>query len=161
MNRLILLLVVCLLLIGCSEQKSTSTSKEIEIFYYYSPKCPACRMVKPYMELLKENVRDVRFYFCNVYGNCSEESVEIAKKYPFQYIPTVILIAGNDVVKLTGCYEVLKLGEILKSYGIETPKVVMDNVSYSVDECIKCHERRGLPPPTNFSCSYCCHKARG
>ncbi len=167
MKRLIPLLVVCLLLVGCSEQKlpnqkpKTSKNGKIEVFFYYSPNCPACRMVEPYMNLLKEKVRDVRFYFCNVNDlkNCSKESIAVARMYRFRYIPTVIVLAGN-VTELTGCYEVLRLGEILESYGIKTPNVVFENVSYSVEECIKCHEEKRIPPPSSFNCSYCCHRVQ-
>jgi len=156
MRVLVLLLALSLLFVCCSEKP------EIKVYFYYSPKCPACRMVKPYMNLLKEKVKDVKFDFCNVYDlkNCSNESIAVAHKYPFMYIPTVIVIAGNDVTKLTGSYEVLRLGKILESHGIKTPKIVFENISYSVDECISCHEERNIPPPSNFSCSYCCHKVQ-
>lgn len=166
MRKLIPLLVICLILIGCSEkmtQKPTPSveNHEIRVYFYYSPKCPACRMVKPYMNLLKEKVEGVKFDFCNVNDlkNCSNDSIAVAHRYPFMYIPTVIVIAEN-ITKLTGSYEVLKLGKILESYGIKTPEVVFENVSYSVDECIKCHEERNIPPPSNFTCDHCCHRAQ-
>ena len=169
MRSFALLLIFSLLFVGCSEKITHKTvptpsvkSKEIRVYFFYSPSCPACRMVKPYMYLLKEKVKDVHFDFCNVNDpkNCSKDSIMVAHMHPFEYIPTVIVIAGDNVTMLTGSYEVLKLGKILESYGIKTPKVVFENVSYSVDECISCHEKRHIPPPSNFSCSYCCHKAQ-
>ncbi len=171
MRSFALLLILSLLFVGCSEKiehkamptpSVSENSKEIKVYFFYSPKCPACRMVKPYMKLLREKVKGVHFDFCNVNDpkNCSRNSIMVAHMYPFEYIPTVILIVGNNVTKLTGSYEVLKLGKILESYGIKTPEVVFGNVSYSVDECIRCHEERHIPPPSNFTCSHCCHKAR-
>ena len=164
MRRLMLLVAVAMTvaILGCSASHLQPQQKQkIQVFFFYSPYCPHCQEVKPYMRLLREKLgREVEFHFCNVAKwNCSPESLEIAKKYPFEWIPTVIVIANGKVYKLTGTTQVLKLGEILKKYGINPPPVVFENKTYSVEECIGCHEERNIPPPTNFTCDHCCHRS--
>ncbi len=155
---ILVLLVLTALLACCVAEKH-----RVEVYFYYSPYCPHCRAVEPYMKLLKEKLGDeVEFYFCNVNDprNCSKKAIDVARRYPFEWIPTVIVFADGKVYRLTGTDQVLRLGDILKEYGINPPPAKLGKESFSVEYCIRCHEERGLPPPSNFTCDRCCHRGR-
>lgn len=172
----IIAFVFIILLIGTSlEGKNNDDGNNIsqgfenekpQVFFYYIPGCPSCETVKPYMFLMKEEVSEVEFEFCNVlYSSssnsstsiCSKESLKLFEENNISVIPVVVLINGDEKTILTGWKEVGALGKELKKLGINTPELVYNQQNYSVDDCVSCHEERNLQPPSTYSCTYCCH----
>jgi thiol-disulfide isomerase/thioredoxin len=85
--------------------------KGIEVYFYYSPHCPHCERVKPYVDSLREKFKNVTFYYCNV-----ENMSEVCYKYAYYayYVPTVVVHADNITTSLIGERDVKSLGEVLK-----------------------------------------------
>lgn len=142
------------------EESQTPQPLLFRIFYYYHPLCPNCQKIKPYMELM-ENVTEIDA--CNV-GNlsaCSPESIEMLKllksQGKFLGVPTIAVLEGSNVTLLIGWKQALKLGEIVERHGITPPPVTYNNITYTIQECVDCHQARGLKPPSTFSCTFCCH----
>jgi thiol-disulfide isomerase/thioredoxin len=167
MKRLLALLTpltLAILLAGCSESNAPSNvpsdvSKDLKVYFYYSPNCPSCQQVMPYMNLLSSEVKEVKFDFCNVKSveNCSIGSIAILNAVKLKYIPTAVVRAGESVYVLVGSDEVLRLSELLEEHGIAAPDAVYKNTTYNVEECIACHEKMKIPPPSRYRCTYCCH----
>lgn len=150
----ILTVISLFLVLGC-----ISTTHSPSIYFYYSPNCPWCNLVKPYVEFIRSQASDVKFEFCNVkdFENCSTNAKRIAEDIKLKYIPTIVIKNSNTTI-LTGAYEVLKVGKILRDYGYNIPSnFSIDGLNYSVEDCIRCHAEMNLQPPV-YNCSYCCHK---
>ena len=159
-----LFLIVTLSLIGCVQNQESSyihnsSSDNPKVFFYYIPKCPSCEKIKPYMNLMREEVEDVDFDFCDVskFSECSNESLKVVEKNDLLGTPTVFLIYDNTTTSFVGWKEVSKLGYRLNELGIDTPDVIFRNETHDLQECIVCHEQRNLPPPSTYTCTYCCH----
>ncbi len=145
---------------GTNVSNVNSTMK-LKVFFFYSSKCPVCRNVLPYMELLrKTDGKEVRFYFCNVYNtsNCSSICLRVAKHINLKYVPTAIVVHGMWVQEFQGI-EVVKTAEFLHMFGLPMPKARLNNTTYSTDLCIKCHLKQGKMPE-KFNCTYCCHLSK-
>lgn len=93
------------------ENDSCNFSK-IEVYFYYSPECPHCERVKPYVDALREKYENVTFYYCNVDEELSEACYEYA--YYVVGVPTVVVHAGNLTMSLVGERDVTKLGELIE-----------------------------------------------
>jgi thiol-disulfide isomerase/thioredoxin len=163
MKKVIVLVAAALLAACVSDHIPTPTptstpSISIEAYYFFSPRCPYCVIVKPYVEELAK-MDEVDFDFCNVAEawNCSNESIKVADEINLVGIPTVV-VKTNETKVFVGYKEVLDLGSFLREFGLKTPEVVYQNVSYDVQECIECHESEGRKPPSTFNCTYCCHE---
>lgn len=121
MKKMLLILAILagLAILGCS-QKPTETSasmtceySKIEVYYYYSPYCPHCKNVSPYVEELKEKYRDVKFYFCNVSDkNIPKECYTYA--YYVMGTPTVVVHADNVTTALIGERDVMGLEKVIR-----------------------------------------------
>jgi thiol-disulfide isomerase/thioredoxin len=152
-----LLILLSITLVGCAEKLEKSEEKAITVYFYYRPDCPACQKVKPYMNMISQT-EGVGFDFCNLaIMNCSSDSINILRKVELRYIPSAVVKVQNKMHILVGTNDVLKLGELLEEYGARTPEVMYKNASYSIVECIRCHEEENIAPPTTFSCTPCCH----
>ncbi|RLI85344.1 MAG: hypothetical protein DRP01_06390 [Archaeoglobales archaeon] len=117
MKRILIILMLGIMLLGCS-QKTTVTPgcnySKIEVFFYYSPKCPHCEKVKPYVDDLKDRYENVSFYYCNVLEkNVSRECYRYA--YYVMGVPTVVVHTGNITTSLVGERDILGLGDLLRS----------------------------------------------
>jgi len=162
MKRLINILILSML-IGCSTGRDISDistkPKDIKIYFYYSKSCPNCLIIKPYINLLIKEVKGVKFDICatNNLKSCSNESLKMMQRINLRGVPTAVLLVGDNPTVFLGWKEVARIGKCLNGLGIETPKVVYGNVSYNVQECLDCHKRRNLGPPSMFNCTQCCH----
>ncbi|AEA47613.1 thioredoxin family protein [Archaeoglobus veneficus] len=145
-----------------TETENLNENETVKVFFYYSPRCPSCVKIKPYMNLLREEVQGIKFDFCDVSNKslCSNESLWVAKHIGLFGVPTAVFIQGDRVAVFVGWKKVAKLGVYLEELGFEVPEVVYGNTSYDVQECIDCHEGRGINPPSTYSCTYCCHMAQ-
>ena len=96
-------------------QNNSCNFSRIEVYFYYSPECPHCERVKPYVDALREKYENVTFYYCNVDEELSEACYEYA--YYVAGVPTVVVHSGNLTVSLVGERDVTRLGELLACYG--------------------------------------------
>lgn len=163
MKKILLLIGIALLIIGCFENQENSpvAREELSIYFYYYPDCPWCRMVKPYIELL-DNETDLYFEFCNTkhINNCSDEAVNVSKKIKLRGVPTLVVKNSTSIIHVyVGAYEVAGVGEFLKSRGYDvTTNFTVKGLNYSAKDCIECHAENRLPPPSTYTCSACCHE---
>jgi len=116
MRRLILLVgsIFLVFLMGCiitpTQQRNECSYSKIEVYFYYSPTCPHCENVKPYIDSLRENYTNVGIYYCNV---------QDLSKACYEYIhyvigvPTVVVHTGNVTTLLIGERDVMKLEELI------------------------------------------------
>lgn len=164
MRSMIFVLLAALLIVGCAgdekvKSESQAKNQTVKVFFYFSPTCPSCIKIKPYMDLMRREVKDVNFDFCNVsnFKACTNESKWLAKHIRLMGVPTAVLMYGSNVTVLVGWKDVGKLGDYLQEFGIATPSIVYGNESYDVQDCIKCHNQKGLAPPSTYNCTHCCH----
>lgn len=94
---------------GCTQPQKCNYTK-IEVYFYYSPTCPHCKRVEPYIDDLRENYKNVVFHYCNV-QNLSKDCYEYT--YYVVGVPTVVVHADNLTTSLVGERDVMKLGELL------------------------------------------------
>ncbi len=140
MKRVLMVLVLCLLLMGCSQtherglQNYTTTAptnltpnristqintktncsySKVEVYFYYSPYCPHCERVLPYINELREKYRDVKWIYCNVSGNVSKACYKYA--YYVVGTPTVVVHYDNVTLSLVGERDVMGLEKVIKS----------------------------------------------
>jgi thiol-disulfide isomerase/thioredoxin len=137
MNFKPLLIVAVLLgffLLGCTQNGTENVNntlntqlnstqevhvKTVEVHFYYSPTCPHCLEVKPYVQALAKNTT-VKIDFCNVkeviegnYSACSNESLKYI--YSVRGVPTAVIVMDNETYMiLEGSKNILKLGDVLK-----------------------------------------------
>ncbi|WP_456328469.1 thioredoxin domain-containing protein [Archaeoglobus sp.] len=121
MKKLIaILLVLTIALLGCSQKSALENRSKscnysnIEVYFYYSPTCPHCKKVKPYIDELREKYRDVKFVYCNV----SDKNISKAC-YTYAYyvigVPTVVVHAGNVTTALAGERDIMGLEKLIVS----------------------------------------------
>ena len=143
-------------------QSRVSINKTTKVFFYYSSKCPICREVKPYMELIrKTDSKSVEFYFCDVYNmsNCSKVCQWLAKHVGITEVPTVIIAHGHWVKMYSGL-DVLNTALFLHMLGLPVPKARLNNTTYNTTLCINCHLKRNIKLPDKYECTYCCHLSK-
>ncbi len=162
MNRyaLLILIGIALIIASCVQNgKSTNERTGLTVYFYYRPTCPWCRSVEPYMKLLKKEGVSVVFCDTTNFSECSQASKKIANESSLAGVPTVVVVRhGKIIKKFEGAYEVAEIGRFLKKYGYNvTTNYTISGVRYTVKDCVKCHVLKGLPPPSSYSCSSCCH----
>jgi hypothetical protein len=110
------------------------------------------------MDLLREEVKEVKFDFCDVSNltSCSNESIDVIR-HNLMAVPTAVIIHDNNTTILLGWREVAKVGYNLNKLGIDTPDVFYRHESYDVQDCVNCHNKRNIAPPSTYNCTYCCH----
>ena len=84
-SLVILLIALALLLAGCAENSGKVTGKEM-VYYFFSPQCPHCEKVKPYVENASKKIE---IEFCQV-EKMSEECKDVAKKIGLKGVPTAV-----------------------------------------------------------------------
>lgn len=138
-----------------------SELQNLRIFYYYHPRCPNCQAVEPMINFLANNT-SLNFVICNVqhFSNCTQESRALAlavrDKTGFFGTPTAVVEVGGNYTVFIGKFEIMEMVKFLGNYS-DLPEVRLNQTNYSIEECIACHEERGLNPPSTYTCSYCCH----
>ncbi len=131
------------------------------VYYFYHPRCPNCQAVEPLINYLV-NSSNIEFDICNVqfFSNCTNESRALAlavkDKTGFFGTPTAVVKVGQNYTVFIGKFEVMEMVKFLGNYS-ELPEVKLNESTYSIKECLDCHEERGLDPPSTYTCSYCCH----
>ncbi len=158
---ILLLMAVILLLTSLVFMSCIQSSRQPKVYYYFSPRCPNCIAVDPLINFLKNN-SSIKFDICNVddFKNCTNESKEIAymvkKKLGFFGTPIAVVFSNGKTKIFIGKYQVLNMVKYL-SNSTKLPEVSLNNSRFSVKDCIECHEKRNISPPSHYSCTYCCH----
>ncbi|RUM32970.1 MAG: hypothetical protein DSY33_05920 [Archaeoglobus sp.] len=127
---LILSVLLAVAVAGCSStvkpSEKTSFSKHvnetgINVYFFYSPSCPHCEHVFPYVKSVAANYTNssVRFYFCNVL-HLSGKCKSIAEKYEVEWVPTVIIKYNGKAMMLVGENHIRLLGRILNALSNST-----------------------------------------
>ena len=90
---------------------TVQTNNISKIYYFYSESCPACKMVKLYIQKIEEKIR---IKYCSV-ENLTEDCLKPLKEYEIKYIPTVIVYYKDGNVKVfVGVDEIKQLYNSLK-----------------------------------------------
>lgn len=71
----------------------TIKSKKLSVIDFFATWCMPCRMLKPILEKVEENVKDANFYSLDI-----DENAEIAKRYRVFSVPTVICFMNGEIV---------------------------------------------------------------
>ena len=75
------------------------------VFFFYSPYCPHCEEIKPYIKNLTKRYTNYKFVFCNVY-NCNGTCKVVMEKYRIMFVPAVVVFGKNSTTVLTGSVEI-------------------------------------------------------
>jgi outer membrane lipoprotein-sorting protein len=75
------------------------------VFFFYSPYCPYCEEVKPYVTNLTKKYTNFKFVFCNI-NNCNGTCKEVMEKYRILFVPTIVVFGKNNTTVLTGTTEI-------------------------------------------------------
>ena len=142
---------------------SSNASKKLQVFFYYETGCPNCRMIEPYMKLLKKELVNVDFHFCNWddHENWSGMEKEVYSEVNPYGFPAVVVVNKTRKTVFIGWKDIgINFTAYLKKLGFRTPRVFYNRTSYNVTECLNCHAKRHIKPPSRYSCTYCCHMSR-
>lgn len=72
---------------------STISSKKPVIVDFFATWCMPCRMLRPILEKVEENVNDVEFFSLDI-----DQNEEVAKRYRVFSVPTVICFIDSKIV---------------------------------------------------------------
>ena len=88
------------------EFKNNTT--KTRVYFFYSPYCPHCIAVKPYVESL---VNKTNITFCNVndFGNCSSDAKFVATLSGLRGVPTAVVVNSSTAKVLVGEDEIREL----------------------------------------------------
>ena len=122
MKKLIaIILVFTIALLGCSQKSIPANTEnnicnysDIKVYFYYSPTCPHCEKVKPYIDELKEKYKNVKFIYCNVSDKNISKACYTYAYYVFG-VPTVVVHAGNVTTSLAGERDIMGLESLIRS----------------------------------------------
>lgn len=87
-------------------------SENVSVYFFYSPTCPHCEEVMPYVKELAKTGK-AKFTFCDVTGEMSNECVALIKEIGIDGVPTAVVKAENKTRVLVGSDEVRMLGALL------------------------------------------------
>jgi len=101
--------------------------KQVAVFYFYSPNCPHCANVTPYVHgvINSSEFGWVNFYLFNV-DELNETTYLLAGKYNVMYIPTIVIdgfFPGSPVL-LVGEEQVRSLENVLRDIHEELVEIV-------------------------------------
>jgi len=115
MKRVLIILMLVLMLVGCSQKLTTSKCNysKIEVYFYYSPRCPHCENVKPYVDEIRDKYKNVSFHYCNV-ENASKECYKYA--YYVYGVPTIVVHTNGITTSLVGERDIMGLENLIKCF---------------------------------------------
>ncbi len=141
----------------------------MEIYYFFSPDCPNCNEVQPFINELRPELlkKKVRFIPLNTKDSENWDAIykylafKISEKLGTDYLPTptAIIRFKGRFYTLIGKNEVLQMNDFLHlRAGTRLVKAALRDQKFRIEECIGCHEARNLPPPSAYNCTFCCHR---
>ncbi len=75
------------------------------VFFFYSPYCPHCEEIKPYVTNLTKRYTNYKFVFCDV-NNCNGTCKKVMEKYRIMFVPTIVVFGKTNTTILTGTIEI-------------------------------------------------------
>lgn len=95
-KRIVTLLILAgflagMFLAGCSS--NTAGNGKEKVYFFFSPKCPHCENVMPYVENASKKME---IKFCQV-GKMDDECSEVAKKIGLKGVPTAVYKKGGEL----------------------------------------------------------------
>ncbi len=129
MKKLILLLAVLILFVGCSSQKGPTkikakdmsallAEKSTLVFYIGSSVCSACKEYKPIISELVENY-DIKIYYVEANTDNTDDLNSLISNYlgVVEYTPHTFIFRGGELLESkVGVIEYLDLKSWLLSY---------------------------------------------
>lgn len=133
---------------------------ETKVLYFYLPTCPSCQAVKPYMTYLEDKYPMIKFQKYNLReGEGTREFEYLSKKLGNAEggVPFAVLM-DNQTTGFLGRGEVLNLEKaICGELDINCPNQTYEVPPAAQSDCMECHKKRNLPPPSRYTCEACCH----
>ncbi|AGK61690.1 hypothetical protein Asulf_01719 [Archaeoglobus sulfaticallidus PM70-1] len=106
-----LLLILIVFLAGCVTEKTEDQVVKGDIYFFFSPNCPHCKNVEPYVINASKKVE---INFCQV-ENLTDTCKEIAEKIKLRGVPTAVVVEKDKVYVYSGETKVKNLMlEIMK-----------------------------------------------
>ncbi|NCO84433.1 MAG: hypothetical protein COS28_01020 [Nitrospirae bacterium CG02_land_8_20_14_3_00_44_33] len=166
----IFLTIIGISLVAFNVYRQNRAASKMEIFYFYSPECPNCKEVKPFIESLRDELKKKKTKFVEL--NVKEHegwnpiykflAQKISQKINTDFIPlpTATVRHRERFYTFIGKDEIINhLNDFLLSHaGIKKITARLNKQSLNVAECISCHTARNLPPPSTLNCTFCCHR---
>jgi len=134
---------------------------DIKILYFYLPTCPNCQAVKPYMTYLENKYPQITFYKYNLQKNeGAREFNYYRKKFGNRNggVPFAIFVSKDQEKAFLGRTDVLNLERsITEKLNLPLPNQTYEIPPTKVGNCIDCHQKKDIPPPSTYTCETCCH----
>jgi thiol-disulfide isomerase/thioredoxin len=163
--------LIGILVLAYSVYTRNAEIAKMEVYYYYSPDCPNCQSVRPFVDELKEELtkKKIKFVELNVkethlwnpiYRWLAQKIISTIKT-DFIPIPTAAVRFRGRFHTAFGKEEVLYLNDFFHQYaGTRLLTAKLNKLSFSMSECLDCHKARKIPPPSTFNCTFCCHRSK-
>ena len=87
------------------QQYNNTQANKMMVFFFYSPYCPHCEEIKPYVTNLTKRYTNYKFVFCDV-NNCNGTCKKVMEKYRIMFVPTIVVFGKNNTTILTGTIEI-------------------------------------------------------
>lgn len=95
------------------EQEVARKYENITVYFFYSPYCPHCHEIMPYIDSLKRNYTSVNWVYCDVTNNTCKN---IISQFNIEFVPTVVVVGdGKPLIKLVGTEDIRILDDYLKA----------------------------------------------
>lgn len=156
---------------GNIDNNVDSIQKEIKIDYFYYPTCPNCIACSPFIDYLQ-----VQYNISIDKHNVHEEKEQpLAQKFNVTGVPMLVINFKSDrTYTFVGATKVPESEYIIANLTNSPQPERPFNTSYVLDArtCVNCHQpteeqklinpelerNQALPPPSTYSCNYCCHE---
>jgi len=98
-----------------TQNETVNGSAKVTVYFVYSPSCPHCENVLPYVKEVAANYTandSVGFVFCDV-SNLNDKCKAIIDEYRVGWVPTAIVKSGSTTRMLVGEDQIKLLGDFL------------------------------------------------
>lgn len=97
---------------------SSSGTKNVDLYFFYTDWCPHCKKAKPEWEQLKKNYsgeKTINGYIINFIEVDCESNPSLAEKFNVEQYPTVKLVKGNKIIEFDAKPDVKTLEQFLST----------------------------------------------
>ena len=157
------ILLLALVVGAAIHQAAAAKPLLFKVKYFYSPTCPNCIAVKPFIEYLQTRY-GVQIEWIDV-TNHSEAVEEEVEAWNITAVPTLLVLTVEGD-RVGGYYYVGRIGVLdAEPFLAELMGMPPPERPYNINEtrldpmtCLQCHAQRNLSMPSTYSCDACCHK---
>ncbi|MFQ6135903.1 MAG: TlpA family protein disulfide reductase [Candidatus Hydrothermarchaeales archaeon] len=145
------------------KQPTSIDDLNLEVYYFYLRTCPSCQAVKPYITYLESKYPQIEFHKYDLKDNEGlDEFAYFSDKMGNTEggVPFAIFVDRSDerMVSFLGRTKVLELEKaICTKLDLPAPTKTFEVTAPMAEDCKGCHSKRNLPPPSAYSCEFCCH----